>query len=360
MRRGTIFIFLFILIAAGIIAASRFLASQPADEIRVAVDPLAKAWAEAAIADLNATDPVVSTRQIRFVVVETDDLKVWNGQDRWTNENHPDAWIAASSASVQYALSDGLPLVVETPSLARTPLVWGGYKSRVDALVKGGELDWNSLAAVDINENWSAFGGQSDWGFLKFGLAQPGSKIGGLAALFSAAGTLGASSVNDQQFRNQLLPVIKAVNFTTLGADPVATMVGRGTSVVEIGIFPEVQWLNSLSDERPGTDPIVLNYPAYQFVLDFPLVRWQNEQTPADRAAAVDMLNKWLLRPDYQAEAKAFGLRPATSEPTPTDDLFRSGVAFGIAYNPDFGQAVPAPSNNDVSGLIQWVATNSR
>lgn len=357
MRRGTIFIFLFILIAAGIIGASRFLASQPADEIRIAVDPLAKAWVEAAITDLNATDPVVSTRQIRFVVVETEDLDVWNGQNRWTTENHPDAWIAASSASVQYALSDGLPLVAVTPSLARTLLVWGGYQSRVDALVKGSELDWNSLTAVNLNQNWASLGGQSDWGFLKFGLAQPGRKMGGLAALFSAAATLGAGSVNDQQFRNQLLPVIKAVNFNTLGADPVGTMVGRGASVVEIGIFPEVQWLNSLNDGRPGSDPIVLNYPAYQFVLDFPLVRWQNEQTPADRAAAIDILNKWLLRPDYQAEAKAFGLRPSTSEPTANDDLFRSGVAFGIDYNPDFGQVVPAPSNNDVSGLIQWVAS---
>jgi hypothetical protein len=359
MRRGTIFIFLFILVAAGIIGASRFLASQPADEIHIAVDPLAGAWVKAAIADLNATDPVVSTRQIRFVVDEIDDLKVWNGRDRWTNENYSDAWIAASSASVQYALSDGLSLVEVTPSLARTPLVWGGYKSRVNALVGSGRLDWDTLTAADLNENWAALGGQSEWGFLKFGLAQPGSKIGGLAALFSAAAALGVSSVNDQQFRNQMLPVIKAVNFTTLGADPVGTMVGRGASVVEIGIFPEVQWLNSLSDERPGTDPIVLNYPAYQFVLDFPLVRWQNEQTPADRVAAVDMLNKWLLRPDYQAAAKRFGLRPATSEPTPNDDLFRSGVAFGIAYSPDFGQAVPAPSNTDVSGLIQWVATNS-
>jgi hypothetical protein len=75
---------------------------------------------------------------------------------------------------------------------------------------------------------------------------------------------------------------------------------------------------------------------------------------------AVNKLNDWLLRVDYQAAAKSFGLRPITSEPTANDDVFRSGVRYGIQYNPDFGQAVQAPASADVRGLIQWVGTNSR
>ena len=44
MRRGTIFLILFIVIVAGIIGLSTFLQNQPPVEITVAVNPLAEEW----------------------------------------------------------------------------------------------------------------------------------------------------------------------------------------------------------------------------------------------------------------------------------------------------------------------------
>ncbi len=67
-QRGTIFIVLFLLIAAGIIGASRFLGSQPATEYTLAVDPLAQGWAEAAVSAFNASQPTVNTHRIQFRV----------------------------------------------------------------------------------------------------------------------------------------------------------------------------------------------------------------------------------------------------------------------------------------------------
>src|SRR6185295_12012785 len=136
----------------------------------------------------------------------------------WTANNHPIAWIPASSLSVGYAKDNGVPLVSMTNSLARTPLVWGGYVSRVDVLTNKGALplDWPAVEAAAAKESWSAIGGQSDWRFIKLGFGQPGRKIGGLAALYTGAAAraqnevLTAGSVGADVFRIWMLPVIKA------------------------------------------------------------------------------------------------------------------------------------------------------
>jgi hypothetical protein len=365
MRRGSIFVILFIIVAAVVIGASQFLRSQPPIEITVAVDPLAQPWAESAIAALNATSPIVNaTSRVQFRLVPTEDLDVWNGSSRWTPNSHPVAWIAASSASVDYAQDSGLPLVDVTPSLARTPLVWGGYASRVEVLTGDDlPLDWDAVQAAAEDESWGRIGGNADWGFLKLAFPQPGRKISGLAALFSGAGAYAGSpdltggGVRASDFRTWMLPVIESVpNFTTLGSDPGAAM-ARGTSTVDIGLFPEVQWLTNLGGML-NHEQVILNYPAYQFVLDFPLVRWQDSTTTVEQQQAVDLLRDWLSGAAQQANTTTYGLRSAAAEPTEADVLFTAGVPNGIQLTPAYGQAIIPPSRSDLQGLIEWAVTN--
>jgi hypothetical protein len=66
----------------------------------------------------------------------------------------------------------------------------------------------------------------------------------------------------------------------------------------------------------------------------------------------------WLGDPQQQVTLPNFGLRPATTEPTQANDLFRVAIQYGISFTPDYGQAVQAPAVNDVKGLIQWVTNN--
>lgn len=365
MRRGSIFVILFIVVAAVVIGASQFLRSQPPAEMVIAVDPLAVAWVENAVAALNATNPVVNaTQRIQFKVTPVDDLDVWQGQRIWSPDNHPVAWIPASSISVGYAEENGVPLADVAPSLARTPLLWGGYVSRVDVITDTGTapLDWPTVEAAAAKESWQALGGQNSWGFIKLGFAQPSRKMGGLAVLFNGAGAyhqktdLTGADLRAEDFRAWMFPVIGSVPFTTLGIDPAAAM-ARGPSTVEIGIFPESQWLLNLSGLLQNED-VVLNYPAYQFVMDFPLVRWQDSSTTDEQRQAVDLLNGWLLSVAQQANAPDHGLRPAAVEPTETDALFAAGVPYGIQLAPDFGQTITVPGRSDAQGFIQWVSTN--
>jgi hypothetical protein len=364
MRRGSIFIILFIVVAAVVIGASQFLRSQPPTEFTVAVDPLALAWVQDAVKGFNASSPVVNgTQRIQFKVTPVDDLDIWQGQSVWTANNHPIAWIPASSLSVNYAKDNGVPLISMTNSLARTPLVWGGYVSRVDVVTSGGTilLDWPAIEGAAAKESWAAIGGQKDWQFIKLGFGQPGKKIGGLAAIFTGAAAraqnegLTAGSVGSDVFRTWMKPVIQAL--PSLSGDPVLAM-ASGPSTVEIGLFPEAQWLLNLNGLLKNED-VRFNYPAYQMTLDFPLVRWDdNSTTTPEQREAASLLSSWLSASAQQAKAPTYGLRPAATEPTDADRLFAAGVPYGIQLTPNFGTAVTPPSRSDTLGLIQWVNVN--
>ncbi len=367
-QRGTIFIVLFLLIAAGIIGASRFLGSQPATEYTLAVDPLAQGWAEAAVSAFNASQPTVNTHRIQFRVVAVDDLNVWQGSALWTTKNHEDAWLAASHVSVDYARTNGINLVGVAESLARTPMVWGGYISRADLLTTSGTvpLDWGVVqgaAEKMITSDWTALGGDKSWGYLKLGFGQANSKIGGLAALYTAAAAFNQSpdltqtALSAQGFRNWLLPIVKSKPSFSQSGDVVAAMTS-GASTIELALFPEAQWLLNIKGMN-SKEAVRVNYPAYQLVLDFPLVGWQ-DNTPenADRQAAIKQLGDWLSTAQQQGNLPTYGLRPATTEPTSDNELFRVAIQYGISFTPSYGQAVQAPSANEAKGLIQWVGSN--
>ena len=367
-QRGTIFIVLFILIAAAIIAASRFIGTQPPVEYTLAVDPLAQSWAEAAVTAFNATQPTLNGHRIQFRVMAVDDLNVWQGQTVWTNKNHEDAWLAASHASLDYARANGLNLVSVADTLARTPMVWGGYVSRANLLTTSGTLplDWplvQGAANKMLLSDWAAVGGDKSWGFLKLGFGQVSTKISGLAALFTAAASynqapdLTQTSLSAQLFRDWLSPIVQSKPSFSPSGDPALAM-ARGPSTIEMALFPEAQWLLNIKGMN-NQEEVRVNYPDYQFVLDFPLVRWQDDTIgDPDRQVAVKQLSDWLISAQQQGNLPTYGLRPATTEPTQANDLFRVAIQYGIAFTPNYGQAIQAPTVNEVKGLIQWVASN--
>jgi hypothetical protein len=366
MRRGSIFVILFALVAAVVVGASQFFRAQPALEIRIAVDPLIADWAGAVIRDLNATQPLInSTRRIQFVTVVIDDPDVWGGRANWTPTNHPAAWIPAAALSVGYAGSEGLPFTTQIDSLARTPLVWGGYPSRVTVLTENGAqpFDFAAVRVAAEAGSWSGLGGQSAWGFVDLGLQQPSRKMGGLAVLLTGAADLVenpqlTSADLSGNFRTVAAGLLNSVvNFNTLGADPARTMASSYDSTVEIALLPESLWLNNLAGLVRHEQGFVFSYPAYQFVLTFPFARWTPDiNTALEVGPALDLLQDWLTRADQQARLTGFGLRPAASEPTVTDETFSLAMPYGIALTPNYGQAVTPPSRGDVQGLVEWAA----
>jgi hypothetical protein len=352
MRRGTIFIILFVVIAIGVVAASQFLRAQPPLEIQVAVSPLAEPWVSDAIAAFNATNPVVnSTRRVHYQVEAIDDSQVWlDDSRRWTPENHPQAWIPAASFSIDFANESRLPFEIVEPSLARTMLVWGGFTNSVDEVTNGGVevFDWDSVAedARDLNLAFS----------------NPARTLSGLSVVLSGAGdhhestTLTGVEVNDRDFRDWISPVIESVpNFNTLGASVAETLASRGASVGAIGLLPESEWLTNLRGQlTQENNPIALSYPQYSVEFDFPLSRWADTTVPTnnDETAAVEALGRWLSSAAQQTNAQGFGLRPAQGDPSV--GAFIEGENYGALVSPTY-QMVEPPSRNDLRQLAEWV-----
>lgn len=364
MRRSTIFLIVFIIIAGAIVGVSQLLRTQPPVELTVIVDPLGAAWVRDAVTAFNASEnTLIGTQRIQFVVSEVSDVAVWRGQETWNVQSHPTVWIPSSSISLSYA---GLPFEQASPSAARTLLVWGGYASRLNVLTEDdpAALDWAALqagAAAD-GGSWSALGGQANWGFLRVAIAPPESSMAGVAALFSAAAayadtpTLNGAITADSAFRAWLLPVVQTVpsNVTNNPAAYLSQSVGNA----QIALAPESQWLTSSSALLNASDPLRFAYPVQQFLFDFPVVYWDDNTTTSEQRQAAAALAEWLTSSAQQANAEHFGLRPANGIPAVDSSLFAAATANGIQTNIAVPTPIQAPSRNEVQGLIQWYTQN--
>src|SRR5688500_9200444 len=103
MRRGTFVIILFVLVAGAIIAATTLLRSQPALEITIATDPLAREWVQAAALSYNESGATVGVgRRVRVLVTTRSDTEVlqtpWSPNTQQSPGNHPVGWIPAWSS----------------------------------------------------------------------------------------------------------------------------------------------------------------------------------------------------------------------------------------------------------------------
>lgn len=365
MKRGTIVLVIFGIIAAVVVGVSLFLQNQPPLEITVAVDPLAEDWIREAADAFNESDTLVNgTRRVQVNVTVISDLDVWrnNRTDFWTPETHPNLWIPASSASVGYAARANIPFNIITDSTARTPLVWGGYLDRVDILTaNGATLDWDQVVAAAEAESWQALGDGN--GFVNLAFLLPDRTMGGLGSLLSASAAfndtanLNGGVVANRDFYAWLTPVINSVsNFNTIGND-IAQFMARSRSSADIAIGPEVQWLNGLSGILRNGD-VRFSYPEYPFVFEFPAALWDDPATTSDERSAGQAFANFLLTDAQQTRAVAHGLRPAVGAPPATASLFNTAEAYGIQLDPDLDtNRIQAPSSTDVQSLIQWFGT---
>jgi hypothetical protein len=368
MKRGTLVIGLFVIVVALVIGANVLFRSQPPLDLQLAVDPLAEDWIRQAVAEFNATSTRVNGREIRLGVISVGDLNVWR-QRALSGSNRADLWIPTSGATVEYALAGGLPVRKLLDSLAMTPLITGAYASRADVITgdSARPLDWAAVAEVAAAERWDASGGDSGWNFVKLAFPLPNQTMTGLAVLFSAAAgyheaeALGGAELANAGFRAWLEPVIASVsNFNTVGNNVPAFMLRNGTAAADLGFAPESQWLVNLSNFGAG-DPLVLSYPEFTFVFDFPLAIWDDPAVTDETRAAGQAFADWMAAPARQTIAASHGLRPPDGLVAADAALFSAAQASGvpIGYAP-VSIIVPPSNTTDVQSLISWFEDVSR
>jgi hypothetical protein len=367
MSRGTIVLIVFAIIALLIIGASTLLQNQPVLEVTLAVDPLIAAWARESVNAFNEQAVVVGAgRRVQVNISTISDVDVWIETVPWNGSSHPDAWLPSSAQSLAYAEERSLPFDTIVPSLARTVLVWAGFADRISVLT-GNEtspLDWEIVQQAAEEESWEALGGQSSWRFFKLAFNQPADSLTGLGVVFSAAAafddtaTVTGVQLANADFRNWLRPIFSAVNFT-IGSDIPAITASQGTSVVDVAIAPESQWLQNL-DVIAQRGAIQFSDPEYQFMFDFPLARWDDSQTSQEVRSAVDALARFLQASHQQNRLTAYGLRPVNRPVTQADTLFAEAEPLGLPINRDFEASVATiiqlPGLTDIRTLLSWIA----
>ena len=358
------------IVAAAIVGIGFFLQSRPPLEIRVAVNPLAEEWLRAAADSFNASEPIVNASRRVVVRVEvTEDAPVWQGQVNWRDgaleaNGRVTLWIPAAAIAADYAASESRLLFEQAaPSLARTPLVWGGFSERVEALTQNGALplDWSAVGDAAAKQSWDQIGGDPSWRFLNLAFMSPSRSSVGLMTLFSATANYHQSAaitpeiIRDEAFRDWMIAPLSAVpNSTTLGADPAQSIAVRGTTLADVALLPENLWLKNVSGLTQNGRGFTFAYPAYQYQLTFPALRWSSANVLPEESAAADLFVNWLLADAQQQSAMSLGLRPAEGEPDNAAALFNAATPYGILLAPDYGVAVVPPSLTDARSLLSW------
>jgi hypothetical protein len=360
MERGTLVLALFAVIVVAVIGVSLLLQSQPPIEFTIAVDPLAEDWLRQLVDDFNVSNPTIpEERRVRARVIGVSDLNVWYSERaNWTQRDHPEAWIPASTFSITYSEH---PFEIIVPSVARTPLIWAAYADRAEALLQNGgqALDWSALAEVIAanGDRWEDLGGQASWGFVKMAFPLPTNTMSGFGVILSAAASHADSATLTNRMGRPLYdwlnPLLNTVPNTAEVGDDVASIMARGPSTLDLAIGPESQFLLAL-DALVSRGDIVLAYPEYQFVFDFPLAIWSDSATTTHQRRAVEVFADWLTAEEQQASTARFGLRPAEGPPTAEVDLFTFAVDYGAVLNPTFVPLVEPPTLVEARALLQW------
>lgn len=339
MRRSTIVFFLFLVLVGAIFGANEYFKNQPPYTITLAVDPLIETWARETVEAFNATNALAAngTRKVSVRLESVvNDVAVWQGRANWAADNHPALWLASSSLSADFAPAN-FAYTTLAPSIARTPLLWGGFSSRVAVMDANRVLDWDIIQRTTEAQRWANLpGGMGAWGNVNMGINWGTNSMSGVMALASAVAfyndspQLTRNTTSNTNFGTWFLPIREAIqNAQRLGESPALAMASRGASVADFALLPESQWLMALS-ALVRQEPIVLTYPRYQMWLDFPLLAWEDANTTDLEREAVRAFANYLQSPESQQRLLMQGLRPAFSDPTDSDSIFATAVPYGV------------------------------
>lgn len=356
LDRSTIVLIIFVLLIGGIFGINQFVISQPPLEINIVVDPLAEDWLMAAAQEYNSQNVIINnSSRVQVTIQVRDDRDIWRGNPSWNSQNHPDAWIASSSLSLDYTPSS-LPFEIVNESLAYTPLVWGGFQNRVDMITENGvqAFDWNSVQSTTAGTSWS------DGGFVNMAINWPTGSTAGLGALVTAIASyqedvsINRAVLSDSSFTTWFQSIEDSVrNSERFGGNPAQVMATRGTSAADFALLPESQWLTQMSSLLERGD-ISFAYPVYQFPLDFPVAIWSDSSTSDSTRSAVESFANFLST-EGASIALDYGFRPVNSLLDENASLFANAINEGILFELPASETVIVSDRSLVDAIILLV-----
>ena len=108
-------------------------------------------------------------------------------------------------------------------------------------------------------------------------------------------------------------------------------------------------------------DPLQLYYPDYVTWFDFPFAVWVGPETTALQKNAALEFQRFLLSPEQQQQALAYGLRPANPDvpvDATADSLFTRWADQGVQEVVPRTSAMRSPDRDVLLALLRWFELN--
>jgi hypothetical protein len=336
-------------------------------------------WVQEAARQFNAENHSLEGRRIQVTVAPMDGFTARGRYERDEMDPLPTAWIPDSRYLVELVnasfkerlgrdvfLTDGeyraRPLVISL-------LAWGIYDSRAAVLEsRFGDISWQTIHdAAMAPGGWTELGGQGDWGYFKLAISNPRKNISGLAAMVAAAGeyygrtNISVEDVTNPEFQAWLGEIMSSMSDLSGGTYTVADLALFGYTTGDAGQLLESDLLvNMQGIQSRWSDPLRIYYPEYVSWFDFPFTIWMGPETSAAEKNAALEFERYLLTPDIQRAALAYGLRPANPEVpiTGENSLFDQWATQGVLGVVPRTTAMRSPDRDVLQALLRWFDLN--
>ncbi|MDD3827431.1 MAG: substrate-binding domain-containing protein [Anaerolineae bacterium] len=336
-------------------------------------------WVQEAARQFNAESHTLDGRGIQVTVAPMDGYTARGRYERDEMDPLPTAWVPDSRYLVELVnasfverlgrdvfLTDG---EYRTRPLAISLLAWGIYDSRAQVLEEQfGEISWETIHdAAMAPGGWAELGGQGDWGYFKLAISNPRKNISGLAAMVAAAGeyydktNITVEDVTNPEFQEWLREIMSSMSDLSGGTYTVADLALFGYTTGDAGQLLESDLLvNMQGIQSRWSDPLRIYYPEYVSWFDFPFTIWMGPETSAAEKNAALEFEQYLLTPEVQQAALAYGLRPANPDVpiTGQSSLFDQWASQGVLGVVPRTTAMRSPDRDVLQALLRWFDLN--
>ena len=205
--------------------------------------------------------------------------------------------------------------------IASTMLVAVAWPERAQRLFPSGQFQWDALEAALSTGNWSAMGGEANWGSFDFATTDPTrSNSSQLALGLWAQAATGSATIDQTDFSGQPVQALFGLIKRSVYQPPRSTdillqeFISRGPSDADIAVVYESialhRWEQSKLNQQQPYQVLYPN-PTVQTTSTAAIVR---REVARDQARAGRTFIAFLSEPEQQAVFAEYGFRPTNPD----------------------------------------------
>lgn len=382
MRQRVVIFAIIILLAISVVSwqvlfrtGSGLLVRQPDAEITIVHASSLSRWIEPAADKFNAADNKVEGHKIKVKLISMDGVEAMDKISK--GELTPTVWLPESttllfSTNDELRAKTGRDVFLTSGEYQRrvllsTFLVWVMWDDRAQVFLKKyPQVDWDTIySLVTDQRGWPGVGGDANWGYPKFTIADPNSATSGLISLVQASyfyhkkvRDLTSADILDpgyQKFMKDILNTV--VDFGTgSSANIVNEIILFGPSRTDAALVEESSFIQSIQYAQNRWGKLDIFYPSVVLWLDYPYAIYVSEASTAVQKDGALAFQKFLYSTEQQNEALKLGFRPGNPDipVISADSPFSKFQDSGIRAQLPRGTAARIPDRSVWTTLQQF------